>query len=107
MRRREFIRNLGFIAAGLSVSDNMFAENADPATPEAEGNEQSGNLNSSFPPKTLEADVNRTISVVIIGIGNRGNVYARYALKFPQILKVAGLVDVDAERLERAGSARL
>lgn len=103
MRRREFIRNLGFIAAGLSVSGNMFAENADPATPEAEGNEQSGNLNSSFPPKTLEADVNRTISVVIIGIGNRGNVYARYALKFPHIMKVAGIVDVDAERLERAG----
>ena len=56
-----------------------------------------------YPPKPLQANVNRTISVVIIGIGNRGSVYASYAKKFPQAMKVVGIVDNNVKRLERLG----
>ena len=102
MKRREFFKNAGLMAAGIAISPELMAKGMVPSEVAEEGSAP-GDLNSMFPPKPLKADVNRTVSVVIIGIGNRGSVYARYAKKFPQVMKVAGIVDNNVRRLERYG----
>ena len=40
----------------------------------------------------------RQITVVIVGAGNRGNVYGSYSLAEPDKLKVVGIVDPDPVR---------
>lgn len=100
MKRRDFLKSAGFIAAGMALSQNAFAGSAKSSSPAVS---EDGDLNGLYPPKPLEADVNRQISVAVIGIGNRGSVYARYSKKFPHVMKVAGIVDNNVQRLERYG----
>ena len=102
MKRRDFLRSVGLLAAGAAISPNAVAASVTPPV-SAEAENVKGDLNGLYPPKSLKADVNRTISVVIIGIGNRGRVYANYAKKFPQIMQVAGIVENNVKRLERCG----
>lgn len=99
MKRRYFFKTAGLITAGAVVSPSMLAKGSENASEEY----APGNLNDRFPVKSLKADVNRTISVVIIGIGNRGSVYARYAKKYPEAMKIAGIVDNNVQRLVRYG----
>ena len=102
MKRREFLKNAGILTAGLALSQNIVvASSLSPSSSAVDF--ENGDLNGMYPPKPLQADVNRTISVVIIGIGNRGSVYASYAKKFPQAMKVVGIVDNNVKRLERLG----
>ena len=42
----------------------------------------------------------KQFSVVVMGIGNRGSVYANVSLDFPEKLKIAGIVDPDPIRTE-------
>ena len=100
MKRRDFLKSAGFIAAGMALSQNAFAGSATSSSPAVS---EDGDLNGLYPPKPMEADVNRQISVAVIGIGNRGSVYARYSKKFPHVMKVAGIVDNNVQRLERYG----
>ena len=99
MKRRDFFKTAGLITAGAVVSPSMLAKGSENASEEY----APGNLNDRFPVKSLKADVNRAISVVIIGIGNRGSVYARYAKKYPEAMKIAGIVDNNVQRLVRYG----
>ena len=62
-----------------------------------------GDLNEVFPSRSLRADVNKPVTVAIIGLGNRGNVYARYAKKFPHAMKVVALADINNVRLKTMG----
>ena len=103
MKRRDFLKSAGLIAVGATVSQNALAGSLMAIPSAASSGSGRGSLNALYPPKPLTADVNRTISVAIIGIGNRGSVYASYAKKFPQIMKIAGIVDNNAKRLERRG----
>ena len=42
--------------------------------------------------------MSKQISVVLLGAGNRANVYASVSLKSPELLKVVGIVDPDPIR---------
>ena len=44
--------------------------------------------------------MSRQISVVLLGAGNRANVYASVSIKFPEKMKVVGIVDPDPVRRE-------
>ena len=35
----------------------------------------------------------KRIDVVVVGVGNRGKIYADYALRFPDEMKVVGVVE--------------
>ena len=103
MKRRDFFKNAGIIAAGAMVSPDLFASESglkDVFNPEMDG---PGDLNDVFPTKSLRADVNRTITVAVLGAGNRGNVYARYSKKFPHAMKVVAVADINPRRLESFG----
>ena len=100
MKRRDFFKNSGLIVAGTLFAPELTAKSVMGGSQE---DYLPGNLNEKFPPKAPKANVNRAVKVVIIGIGNRGSVYARYAKKFPDVMEIAGIVDIDANRLERYG----
>ena len=44
--------------------------------------------------------MNKQISAVLLGAGNRADVYASTSIKFPEKLKVVGIVDPDPVRRE-------
>ena len=46
--------------------------------------------------------MSKQISVVLVGAGNRANVYAKLALKEPEKMKVVGVVDPDPLRIKAA-----
>ena len=102
MKRRDFLRNAGLIAAGgvlvpeLMAKDSM-ADMLDVFNPETS---EEGELNELFGMKPLKADVNRTLTVAVVGTGARGNVYSRYAKKYPSVMKIVGAADVNPVRLK-------
>ena len=103
MKRRDFLKNAGLIAAGSVVAPELVAKSSAPGeaafadifNPEIR---EKGALNSRFPIKPLKAKVKRQITVAVIGAGNRGRVYTRYALQYPDVMKVVGVADLNPER---------
>lgn len=105
MKRRDFFKSAGVIAAGTMLSPKLLASDAqleasDIFNPEIKGE---GDLNDVYPSRSLRADVKQTVTVAILGLGNRGNVYARYAKKFPHAMKVVGVADINPVRLKTLG----
>lgn len=103
MKRRDFFKSAGVIAAGAMLSPRLLAsesQTSDIFNPEIQGE---GNLNDVYPSRSLRADVNKPVTVAIIGLGNRGNVYARYAKKFPHAMKIVALADINKVRLKSMG----
>lgn len=105
MKRRDFLKSAGLVAAGTMLSPKLLAGEvsgsaSDIFNPEISGE---GDLNEVFPSRSLRADVNKPVTVAIIGLGNRGNVYARYAKKFPHAMKVVALADINKVRLKTMG----
>ena len=62
-------------------------------------------LKIELPIRPLEAKVSRTVTVAIVGAGNRGRVYASYAAKYPFAMKVVAVSDINPARLEAMSSA--
>ena len=52
--------------------------------------------------KIARCDMSKQISVVLVGAGNRANVYAKLALEEPEKMKVVGVVDPDPVRVKAA-----
>lgn len=98
MKRRSFLKNVGLIMAGGAIAPDMMAmETMDVFNPETD---EPGELNDLFKPKPLKANVNRTLTVAVVGTGARGNVYARYAEKYPDVMKIVGAADINPVRLK-------
>jgi predicted dehydrogenase len=103
MKRRDFFKSAGVIAAGAMLSPRLFASESqasDIFNPEIQ---QEGDLNDVFPSRSLRADVNKPVTVAILGLGNRGNVYARYSKKFPHAMKIVAIADINEARLKSLG----
>ncbi|MBR1979139.1 MAG: Gfo/Idh/MocA family oxidoreductase [Akkermansia sp.] len=52
--------------------------------------------------QTQNAAAAEPISVIIVGMGARASIYSTVALTNPELLRVVGVVDVNAERVEQA-----
>lgn len=99
MKRRDFLKNIGLAAAGAAVAPELMA--ASPALP-AEDVKIKGELNDvNIGFRSLKADVKRQLTVVIVGAGNRGTVYTDYALKYPDVVKIVGVSDINPDRAQR------
>ena len=97
MIRRDFLKSVGVLAAGTALSD-PFAVAKTVLGAEA----QDGDLNNlDLPIRSLRPQTDRQVSVIIIGAGNRGNVYARFAELYPESMKVVGVSDILDHRLKR------
>ena len=95
MERRDFLKSCGVaLGAGAVLSA--------PIPLSAATEDETGAYNS-IPVRGLKPDVTRQVSVIIIGAGNRGNVYAGFAERFPEAMKVVGVSDILEHRKNRMG----
>ena len=79
--RREMLRISGLAAAGIPLFNLLPKDiQAKPIIIP---------LNPEF------KDPDKPVTAVVIGAGNRGNVYAGYALKYPKELKIVGRCRTD------------
>lgn len=53
----------------------------------------------------VEGQVKKPLTAIVIGAGNRGNVYAGYALKYPDELKIVGVAEPISHKNERFAKA--
>ena len=51
--------------------------------------------------KSLESDTPRQVTVLVLGAGQRGAVYASYAARYPDAMKVVGVADINPVRLAK------
>lgn len=97
MKRRDFLKSAGLLAAGTALSGEVSSAGAVlDITGQAENDLNDINL----PIRALKADVDKAVSVIIIGAGGRGNTYAKYAEKFPESMKIVGVSDILDHRLK-------
>ena len=58
-----------------------------------------------FKVRSLKADASRAITAIIIGAGSRGTTYGKYALQFPDTMKIVGVADANNFRKKRTAKA--
>ena len=104
MIRRDFLKAIGAAAAGAAVGlPAAAAGSGSAATREyIDSIQPGGSLNDlTLPIRSLKPVVDRQISIVVIGAGSRGNVYARYAEAWPDAVKVVGVSDILEHRCRK------
>ena len=107
MIRRDFLKNVGLIATGVALTDPfaMAAEmiGASPAEDTAELFTPDGKIKVGI--RDLKPSTNKQVTAIVIGAGDRGGTYARYAKRFPEHLKIVGVSDIQEHRRHRMGDA--
>ncbi len=107
MNRKEFLKRLGMLTVGASLIgvdvNAMTAEAAAEATPERPTSKTHPDLD--FKVRSLKADASRAITAIIIGAGSRGTTYGKYALQFPDTMKIVGVADANNFRKKRTAKA--
>ena len=107
MNRKEFLKRLGMLTVGASLIgvdvNAMTAEAAAEATPEKPTSKTHPDLD--FKVRSLKADASRAITAIIIGAGSRGTTYGKYALQFPDTMKIVGVADANNFRKKRTAKA--
>lgn len=97
MNRLDFLRALGFTVAGAAAFPELLAGN------KVEGTTNGKNglklINSQL--KGLKANVSKPVTVIVLGAGQRGSVYASYAEEYPECMKVVGVADNNPVRLKK------
>lgn len=107
MNRKEFLKRLGMLTVGASLIgvdvNAMTAEAAAEATPEKPTSKTHPDWD--FKVRSLKADASRAITAIIIGAGSRGTTYGKYALQFPDTMKIVGVADANNFRKKRTAKA--
>ncbi len=107
MIRRDFLKTIGAVTAGAAIGLPA-TEAAAKAGAKAGFSlpDEEGSLNKMpLPIRSLKPQVSRQISVVVIGAGSRGNVYAGYFKKYPDAVKVVGVSDILEHRCRKMADA--
>ena len=95
MDRLEFLKRLGALTVGASlvgVDVNAMTTEAE-EIPEIAAAEK---IKTKMP--EMDAKLDKPVTVMVIGAGGRGRVYAQYAEKFPKSMKVVGVADLNPNR---------
>ena len=95
MDRLEFLKRLGALTVGASligVDVNAMTTEAE-EIPEIASSER---IKTTVP--ELDANLDKPVTVMIIGAGGRGRTYANYADKFPKSMKVVAVSDLNTYR---------
>lgn len=107
MKRRDFLKTMGIGAAGMAVAPSLMAASTSPLSPEDPDifnpdSDAKGDLNDeNLGIRPLKANINKPITVIIIGAGNRGYAYSKYVKKFPELVKIVGVCDMNDFRRNR------
>ena len=101
MDRLEFLKSMGLLAAG-AVAVNIDAKaNALRAFGQDSIPSIAADKKIATKIQSLDAELDKPVTVVIIGAGDRGRCYAQYAEKFPKCMKVVGVADLNPHRREQ------
>ena len=95
MDRLEFLKRLGALTVGASligVDVNAMAAEAE-EIPEIASSDK---IKVTVP--EMDANLDKPVTVMIIGAGGRGRTYANYANKFPKSMKVVAVSDLNTYR---------
>ena len=105
MIRRDFLKRCGLIATGVALTDPMaMASEMLGGTSPAEAADlafDDGQIKANI--RSLTPSTNKQITAVVIGAGNRGRLYASYAERFPEHLKIVGVSDILESRKNAMG----
>ena len=98
MNRKEFLQRMGLLMAGAVVLDidakaSSIAALGEGAIPDIASEDK---IRTKMP--EMDANLDKPVTVMIIGAGSRGRTYARYAAKFPKSMKVVGVADLNPNR---------
>jgi len=85
--RRTWLQIVGAAGAGVLFEQTALAELL--------------NRPVEFPPHPLSKPLDRPVTAIVAGAGNRGNVYSGYSLKFLDELKIVGFAEPIKVRSER------
>ena len=98
--RRRFLKGVFALGGGAAVCPAMTGGGlfAAPA-PGTDGDDQ-----LDYPVKDLGCKTSRQITVALMGAGQRGQVYVRYAERYPDVMKVVAVSDVNAHRREKVAA---
>jgi predicted dehydrogenase len=77
--RRDLLKTLGASTAGAVISQSALAELVRQPV--------------EFPPHPFSQPPEKPVTAIVAGAGNRGNVYASYALKYPPELRIVGVAE--------------
>lgn len=102
MKRRDFLKGVSLAAVGTALAGPQAgaAQWMGSAADDTKGIDPVTGLS---PVRSLNPEVSHPVSVIIIGCGNRGKTYARYAEKFPNGMKVVGVSDILEHRKNYLG----
>lgn len=95
MKRRDFLKNAGRVASSAAIlGSSSVVLNAAETEPE------------KFPvheivEDELNANLDKTLTAIVIGAGARGSIYTQYASLYPNSLKVVGVSDINEFRRNR------
>ena len=103
MKRRDFLKSCSLAAAGSALVSPAASAAGLFEIPSTRDDVPLKGLNMEIKP--LEAVTERPVRVIVIGCGNRGNVYARYAKMYPKAMQVVGVSDILDHRKNRLGDA--
>jgi len=81
MERRDLLKNLGLLAGAAVLPNALRVTNLN--TPFTE------EIKQLFKPLQLD----KPVTVITIGAGNRGNTYSNYQLLFPEQMKIIGVAE--------------
>ena len=105
MDRLEFFKRMGLLMAGAVVLDAEAKANSVMALSEGELPDIVSEKNIGTKIASMDAGLDKPVTVLVIGAGSRGRTYARYASKFPKSMKVVGVADLNPNRREAMAKA--
>ncbi len=109
MKRRDFLKGISLAAVGgalsgpvASAAGLLTSQSAEAGAP-APASDSVEPIKGLSPVRSLDPEVSRPVTVIIIGCGNRGRTYAGYAKKYPAGMKVVGVSDILDHRKDYLG----
>ena len=102
MKRRDFLKGVSLAAVGSAIAGPQISA-AQLMGSAANDTKGKAPVTGFSPVRPLDPEVSHPVSVIIIGCGNRGKTYARYAEKFPNGMKVVGVSDILEHRKNYLG----
>ena len=98
MDRKDFLKRMGLLMAGAVAVDLTAKANSISALGESDIPDIASTSKIKTVIPSMDANLSKPVTVMVIGAGSRGGTYAGYAEKFPRSMKVVAVADLNPHR---------